>query len=314
LRRPLAALYWFAFVGPRRLVQIAQVGRYDVIVLYCGLLRAQSIPVLDVLLLLLARLLGVRTIYHLDDALFEVVEPKWYAIRCRLADVVATGNEAIAAFARSHGARVVRLEGWIDVESYSTAATRIVDAPKHCVIGWTGHFPRRRLAPLLNVVRRLHENHGVVLRVVGDEVLDESEWRGISVSELWEKRHETRVFSEFDIGIMPLEDTAYNRGKEAFKLKEYMAAGLPVVCSPVGHNVSVVENEKTGIFARTEQEWEDALTRLVLDPALRNMMGMAGRLRATEQYGRELYMSRLKQLVESLVEDRVSIPDSLAFR
>ena len=83
---------------------------------------------------------------------------------------------------------------------------------------------------------------------------------------------------------MPLADTPYNRGKEAFKLKEYMAAGLPVVCSPVGHNCEVVENGVTGLFATTENEWVDALLRLVDDSGLRASMGAEGRRVVAERY------------------------------
>jgi glycosyltransferase involved in cell wall biosynthesis len=309
LRRPVGAMYWFGYVLPRRIAQIAQVRRFDVIVLYCGLLRAQSVPLLDVLLLSCARLLGVRSVYHLDDALYEVVKPNRYAIRCRLADRVATGNAAIAAFASSHGGRVVRMEGWIDADAYAAADSD----ERACVIGWTGHFPRRRLRPLLNVFRRLRDRYGVTIRVIGDEVIDGGEWSFIE-SELWQQRHEKRVFADFDIGVMPLENTPYNRGKEAFKLKEYMAAGLPVVCSPVGHNLSVVEEERTGLFATTEDEWELALTRLILDRDLRIALGTAGRERALNSYSRATYMTRLMLLLRTLTTEGDTSPDALAFQ
>jgi glycosyltransferase involved in cell wall biosynthesis len=267
------------------------------------------VPLLDVLLLSCARLLGVRSIYHLDDALYEVVKPGRYATRCRLADRVATGNAEIAAFASAHGARVVQMEGWIDVDTYAAADP----GGPTCVIGWTGHFPRRRLRPLLDVFKRLRERHGVDIRVIGDELVGDGDWSTVN-SELWQQRHEKRVFADFDIGVMPLEDTPYNRGKEAFKLKEYMAAGLPVVCSPIGHNLSVVDEGRTGFFATTADDWELALTKLIVDPELRVALGAAGREKARHGYSRETYMSRLNLLLQTLTNEGEASPDALAFR
>jgi len=80
--------------------------------------------------------------------------------------------------------------------------------------------------------------------------------------------------------VMPLDDSPYSRAKEAFKLKEYMAAGLPVVCSPVGHNLEVVEDGVTGFFASSTDEWRARLVQLVEDSDLRSAMGRAGRLAA----------------------------------
>jgi glycosyltransferase involved in cell wall biosynthesis len=97
---------------------------------------------------------------------------------------------------------------------------------------------------------------------------------------------------------MPLADTPYNRGKEGYKLKEYMAAGLPVVCSPVGRNLDVVEEGITGVFARSATEWEERLRELVRSVQLRQRLGEAGRLRALDQFGASRQAESLADLLE----------------
>jgi glycosyltransferase involved in cell wall biosynthesis len=93
----------------------------------------------------------------------------------------------------------------------------------------------------------------------------------------WEATREFSFFADLDIGLMPLVDSPLNRGKEGFKIKEYMAAGLPVVCSPVGHNPKLVEHGINGFLASDEDEWIGYLTRLIDDLALRARMGASGR-------------------------------------
>ena len=86
------------------------------------------------------------------------------------------------------------------------------------------------------------------------------------------------MFGSFDIGIMPLPDGPYARAKAGFKLLQYMAAGLPVIASPIGANRSIVERSGAGLLASSASEWEEALRTLAGDTALRSEMGRRGRL------------------------------------
>jgi hypothetical protein len=117
--------------------------------------------------------------------------------------------------------------------------------------------------------------------------------------EYWTREREFEIFAGFDIGVMPLEDTAYSRGKEAFKLKEYMAAGLPVVCSPIGHNLEVVEDGLTGFFAASPHEWRARLLQLVEDPELRAEMGKAARA-AVQRFDVQAQASRLADCLQAI--------------
>jgi hypothetical protein len=98
---------------------------------------------------------------------------------------------------------------------------------------------------------------------------------------------------------MPLDDTEWERGKCGYKLLQYMAAGRPVVASPVGVNPEIVEPGVTGFLARTPEDWRSALGRLRDDPALRARMGEAGRRRVESAYSLDLAEPRLRALLES---------------
>src|SRR6185312_312079 len=85
----------------------------------------------------------------------------------------------------------------------------------------------------------------------------------------WDPDDEHSWAAEFDIGIMPLADTEIHRTKEPLKVKEYMAAGLPIVLSPVGHNTKVVTDGREGFFAASSEEWRERLEQLIASPELR---------------------------------------------
>jgi glycosyltransferase involved in cell wall biosynthesis len=102
-------------------------------------------------------------------------------------------------------------------------------------------------------------------------------WAPLARFHPWRASEETVVFSRFGIGIMPLPDTPYTRAKAGFKLLQYMAAGLPVVASPIGVNAELIFSSGAGLLATTPDEWEDALRTLAADSDLRRSLGAAGR-------------------------------------
>ena len=282
LRRPIAALYWYGIVAPRRIAQLVRALGCDVIFVQRSMFRYSSPPLLEVLASALAGvLLGRRIVYHLDDALYTSVSPWRFRARFRLADWVLTGNQEIASYARRVNPNVVLFPGSLDVSRYPPRELRH-GGP----LVWGGgvHFPHPHCARAGRGLARVCRARDVSVKVVSNEAFEAPELGSRLLWERWAPRREFSLFGDFDIGIMPLADTPYNRGKEAFKLKEYMAAGLPVVCSPVGHNCEVVENGVTGLFATTENEWVDALLRLVDDSGLRASMGAEGRRVVAERY------------------------------
>src|SRR5690606_8857063 len=105
--------------------------------------------------------------------------------------------------------------------------------------------------------------------------------------------------ASFDIGIMPLRDGPWERGKCGYKLVQCMAAGVPVVASPVGVNPSIVTPE-CGVLASTTDDWHEALHQLVSDPEVRRQMGGVARIRAEAHYSLEAWAPRMRAVYESV--------------
>ncbi len=272
------AVYWYLIVLPRRLGQLWRARRCDVALVQRGLLHPKSRPLLESLL---ARF-GPPIVYHLDDALW-VLKPRGYRRRITLARCVITGSEVVSSYARALGADVVTVEYPVAAERYPV---REHVARDHPVIGWTGSRPEDYLPPALPSVIEACRRTGARLKVVSGETRPELG----SADQLldWEPWTEARRFdalADVDVGILPLTDCELHRAKEPFKLKEYMAHGLPVVASPVGHVPSVMTDGREGFFATTERDWSDRLTELLEDAQLRARMGAAGRTLVVEGYG-----------------------------
>jgi len=298
LRLPLAAAYWYGLVPLVRATQLPRAFACDVIFVQRGMLRYRSQPVLEALLWLIGRrLLGRRLVYHLDDALYKVVPERRIALRCRYADLVLTGNADIAAFARAAGGRVEQLDGWVETSCYRPKRHH---ERKPAVIGYTGSFPQWDIAPIAGPLREACRDGRARVRVLSQDPFSVPELEGVLEWQRWRPEGEFTLFEDFDIGVMPLEDTEYNRAKEAYKLKEYMAAGLPVVCSPVGHNRVVVEDGVNGLFASGDHEWARQLSRLVDDVGLRARLGAAGRRSVEERYDADGQIRRLGELLEAV--------------
>lgn len=303
LRRLRAFLYWYGIVGPRRLVQIPRMLSCDVLFVQRALFRYTSWPILERLVLALGRPFGLRLVVHCDDALY-LLRPRAYRARFALADCVLTGNRDIADFARSCGASVTMVTGAVDVKRYPERK-RTTRMP--VVIGWAGHAPERHLGTILDGLARVCADHEAVVKVVGDEQLHHPDLGSALVCEPWTPERKFAVFGEFDIGVMPLEDTPMNRAKEGFKIKEYMASGLPVVCSPVGQNVELVEDGVTGFFAVDENEWVERVGQLVRDSELRHRLGQTGRRVALERHDLPQLTARLYSVFIDVVSR--GVPD-----
>ncbi|MFC7667348.1 glycosyltransferase [Hymenobacter humi] len=100
----------------------------------------------------------------------------------------------------------------------------------------------------------------------------------------WNKATEIADLLAFHVGLMPLEDDVWAKGKCAFKALQYMALGVPPLVSPVGMNTEVVEHGRNGFICATATEWEAGLRQLLADPALRQQLGQAARHTIEQRY------------------------------
>jgi len=286
-----AAFYWYVIVLPRRFFQILRARRHDVIFVQRSMFRWSSPPIVE---WIASRLTGLPIAYHLDDGIWLEARPRWSELRCRLAAVVITGNEVVAEFATRAGASIARIEYAVDVAAYPVKEHRNRES---VVIGYAGIYPEEHLEPIEEGLKEACETTGARVLVIGglrrpnlralDPYLD---WQP------WDPSDEHSWIAAFDVGIMPLADTELHRTKEPFKIKEYMAAGLPMVLSPVGHNCSVVTEGQEGFFASSNDQWKERLEQLARSADLREQMGAKGRELALKRYDLSRLLDQLSEL------------------
>lgn len=241
---------------------------------------------------------GVRYIVDFDDAIFHTYDNhKYFIIRflfkfkiatvMRLAHTVVVGNKYLGDYARAHGAKnVVTIPTVIDLKKYPCIPATVKPAivQKDCfIIGWIGTpITARYIQTVAPALRKVCAGGRAKVQLIGagDFKLD-----GVPLEVLpWSESDEVEFIRGFDVGIMPLPDDPWTRGKCGFKLIQYMACSLPVIASPIGINKDIVEPGKNGFLADKLDDWEEALATLQRDIALRRRMGANGRNRVEKYY------------------------------
>jgi len=202
----------------------------------------------------------------------------------RHAALVVAGNDYLADFARKAGAaRVEVLPTVIDLDRYivpNKGDRKLTSALP--TIGWIGQRSTASfLAPLAPLFAGLSAEGLAQFAAIGIDPLA----LGLPMQSVpWTEATEVASISQFDVGIMPLVDESFERGKCGYKLIQYMACGLPVVASPVGVNRQIVEHGVNGFLAETQEDWALALKTLIADAGLRQRMGQAGRDKVEQQF------------------------------
>jgi glycosyltransferase involved in cell wall biosynthesis len=199
----------------------------------------------------------------------------------RAAATVVAGNEYIAERAASAGASRIEILPTVVDDSVYTPVQRTPSGS--FTIGWIGS------APTATYVRDIAEALGTLANDGGSRVVLVGAGSAVDPGfpaehHPWVLGQEPKEIAGFDVGVMPLRDTPWERGKCGFKLIQYMATGLPVVASPVGINAQIVDPGTDGFLASTNEEWIRALRTLRDDPALRDSMGAKGRVKVETRY------------------------------
>jgi glycosyltransferase involved in cell wall biosynthesis len=249
----------------------------------------------------LVRRINPHIIYDLDDAVYlrPALQPRVDAI-LRAATIVVAGNEYLAAYARKFNERVVIIPSVVDTDLYLPPSGARHPGDDRVIIGWIGSDPNRGdLSPMRQVFDWLGEHHGerAVLRIVSDRPL-EMETRLRQEFIPWTLASSRAELQKFDIGIMPLEDSEWNRSKCGFKLIQYMAVGAAAVASPVGVNQEIVRDKETGYLAQITEEWTDSLASLIEDRTLRLRMGRSGRERVERCYSLKAVLPSLTDVLK----------------
>jgi glycosyltransferase involved in cell wall biosynthesis len=245
---------------------------------------------------MLAKILRRKIIFDFDDAIwltdrsdesFLLRLLKWrskVASICRWSDKVSCGNDYLCAFARMHNNNVIFNPTTIDTENVHNPNFYKKTQNEQLIIGWTGsHSTLKYLKQLEPVLREVEIQFPFIKFIF---IADQAPDLQLCSSEFipWNALTEISDLARLDIGIMPLPDDEWSKGKCGFKALQYMALGIPTVASPVGVNTTIIKHGVNGLLASTPNEWTDRLTQLIIEPNLRRQLGKQGRLTVVESY------------------------------
>lgn len=214
------------------------------------------------------------------------------------ARLVVAGNAYLAQRARDAGAPWVEIVPTVIDLSRYLVKPALVPTGEPLRIVWIGSPSTvRYLALLREPLAALSQRFAFKLRVIGGSAIDLS---GGDVEFVqWTEATEVASIQACDIGVMPLLDSPWERGKCGYKLIQYMACGKPVVASPVGINAQIVEPGINGYLAETTHDWVQALTALMADADLRQQMGAAGRAKVEREYAVQTNAPRLAAMLRT---------------
>jgi len=257
---------------------------------------------------------GVPYVVDFDDAWFHrydqhpvgavraILGRKLDAVM-RRAVTVCAGNEYIAARARKAGAADVTIVPTVvDLARYPLATSR---PPSPFTVGWIGTpLTAGYLDALAPALVQLSREREVRLCAVGAAPF---KLAGVEVeTPPWSEDGEAEMISRFDVGVMPLPDSPWERGKCGYKLIQYMACGTPVIASPVGVNRTLVTEGENGLLAEDPAGWARALAALCDDRSLRAAMGAAGRRLVASSYDLTVWAPRLAEILRKAALPRGS--------
>lgn len=253
-----------------------------------------------------------RLVYDFDDAIWlhsvSEANRRWGWVKdagkteriIAMADLVIAGNRYLADYALRSNQRTSIIPTTIDTDEYQPGAPRRDDT---VCIGWSGSITTiQHFQYALPALRAIKEKFGdrVMIRVIGDGNFAEP---SLGIKGLpWQKDTELDDLRAIDIGIMPLPDDDWARGKCGLKGLQYMALGIPPVLSPVGVNTEIVQDGVNGFLAAGVEQWVSALSRLIEDADLRRRMGAEARRTVEEKYSvqawKDVYLGTFNDLIE----------------
>lgn len=212
--------------------------------------------------------------------------------------LVFAGNQYLADYAKQYNKNVVIIPTTIDTDVYVPVEHTLNE--KIC-IGWSGSFSTiEHFSTAIPALKRIKERFGdaVYFKIIGDPTYycQELDTKGIA----WKAATETQDLSEMQIGIMPLPDTEWAKGKCGLKGLQYMAMGIATLMSPVGVNSEIIQPGINGYLPNSEDEWVDTISALIEDYQLRTRIGAAGRRTVVEKYSsnawKEQYLHHFNEL------------------
>lgn len=253
---------------------------------------------------------NTRTIFDFDDAIWQTVVSEGNKALSflkngrkteeiiRASSEIWAGNEYLADYARQFNPNIQIIPTVVDTNFYP-AMPKSYEKEQIC-IGWSGSFSTvahfEHILPALTELKRKYGDK-ICFKLIGDANYSrpELQLRGTA----WQKSTEISELSGIDIGIMPLPDDEWTRGKCGLKSLVYMSSLIPTVVSPVGVNARIVEDNINGLWATTQEEWVEKISLLVENPELRARLAAAARQTIESNYSVAAWQQTIVQRIIS---------------
>ncbi|MBC7899633.1 MAG: glycosyltransferase family 4 protein [Saprospiraceae bacterium] len=256
---------------------------------------------------------GVPMVFDFDDAVFVAYKspsngylsylkfPGKTATTLKLSAHVIAGNPYLAEYSGQFNDNVTIIPTTIDTDKYTVADNGA--EPEILTIGWSGSYSTvQHLDTIRDVLQELAATEKFRLRVIGTSAYD---LPGVEVEAIeWTSAKEIEDLEAFDIGVMPLPDDQWSKGKCGLKALQYMALGVPTICSPVGVNSDIIQDGVNGFLADGKQEWIRKIKELLHSKELRRSVGLAGRKTVEEKYSAIGQAPRVLEVFKTAIGDK----------
>jgi glycosyltransferase involved in cell wall biosynthesis len=251
-----------------------------------------------------------KVLFDLDDAIMyrSSSSPRPHSLSRWLkfkgmvkgSDVVTVGNQFLKneVLRVDSKKKVFVIPTCIDTNLYSQKKKMF--NPPEIILGWIGTKGNLKylkiLEPVFETIRQRFPQ--AKLKIVSNDFYDSSHL--FVLNKAWKLEDENEDLISFDIGLMPLNDDLWSRGKCGLKIIQYLSVGVPVVCTPVGINSDIIKDGENGFWARSHQEWVDRLTTLIQNQELRYRMGLKGIETVEREYSLAVTSEKFFQVLQSL--------------
>jgi glycosyltransferase involved in cell wall biosynthesis len=284
----------------KRAGDLLSMGRVDLIVI-----EGQLFPYCPATAERLLVKLNQKIVVELDDAIYltRFHQRKMTAIM-RVSSAAIVGNQVLAKYVGRFSSSVSIIPTVVDTNRFRPSAQLGSNQDREGVttivwIGLASNFPYLEL--LVPVIRELQRTERIRFRIISS---CPPVFPGVNLDfRFWSLEGEVADLQGGDIGVMPLPDTEWARGKCGLKLLQYMALGLPAVASPIGVNREIVSDGENGFFASTQEEWRTALIRLCRDVQLRVRIGEAARKTVETKYSLSVWEPRLADCYRVIINE-----------
>ena len=246
-------------------------------------------------------LLKTPLIYDIDDSVYlnSYLSKKQVEYTAKRASLIFAGNEHLADYLSKYNNSIHVIPTVVDTNRFSPSKGGDIESDE-VIIGWSGGASSYKFfKPLEDMfIRILKKHNNVKIVFVSDRPPYELK-KLINYIEFikWNSLNEVATIQNFDIGIMPLEDSDWVKGKCAYKMLLYASCGIPVVASPFGENKKILDNHKIGLAPLGVDDWFSAIEALTIDYGLRSKLGIQGRRYVLEYKSLKVWARNVSNLI-----------------